>query len=374
MEQSLLPPWKHSQRNMGRHIYRLCGYMAMFPPNVPNHFIKKYSKPGDVVFDPFSGRGTTAVEACFEGRIGIGNDKNPLAYVLTKAQTSVPSRGRLLKRIAELENEYYSVSATAEDFPWQIEMIFHPNTLRQIAFLRRKLAWKVHSVDSFIMAMLLGILHGHSEQYLSLPMPNTFSYSPNYIRKYVQEHNLKRPQRDAFALLRKKLERCHEAPQRRGKAYLGDARCTSRIPDKSVDLIITSPPYTRLITYAKFNWIRLWALGRDAVIEEKKLFRTESKVKYYDFMKQVLMNCTRVLAPDGKLVLVIGDVRERDKSSTLNLAEAVWKNCAEPLGFKKIEDTIADPISDDRKVTKMWGKTRGNATKIDRVLVLAKHA
>ena len=129
MESTTKPEWKDSPRNMGRHVYRLCGYMAMFPPSVPNHFIKKYSKIGDVVFDPFSGRGTTAVEACFEGRMGVGNDKNPLAYVLTKAQTSVPSLGRINKRIAQLEAEY-STFVQAEKFAWQIEMIFHSKNRR----------------------------------------------------------------------------------------------------------------------------------------------------------------------------------------------------------------------------------------------------
>ena len=61
-----------------------CSYMAMFPPQLPHYFISKFTKPGDVVLDPFSGRGTTAVQAMSQNRIGIGNDLNVLAYVLTK--------------------------------------------------------------------------------------------------------------------------------------------------------------------------------------------------------------------------------------------------------------------------------------------------
>lgn len=346
----------------------------MFPARVPNYFIRKYSEPGDVVFDPFSGRGTTAIEACFEGRIGIGRDKNPLAFVLTKAQTGVPSRGRILSRIAKLEKEHANSPKNKEEVSWAIDMIFHTRTLNQLMFLRRKLQWQTNTVDAYIMALLLGILHGHSEGYLSLPMPNTFSYSPNYIKNYVAKHGLIKPNRDTFALLRRKLERAYERPPIRGKAYLGDARSSGRIRPKSVDLIITSPPYTRLITYAKFNWIRLWALGYDDARDiERKLFTTSSEPKYYDFMRDVIANCDKVLADGGKLVLVIGDVQKKDKSSALNLAEEVWKNCAQPLGFKKVEETIADVISDNNKVTKIWGKTRGNATKVDRVLVLSRN-
>ena len=41
----------------------LQSYMAMFPPALPHYFIRRFTKPGDIVLDPFSGRGTTAVKA-----------------------------------------------------------------------------------------------------------------------------------------------------------------------------------------------------------------------------------------------------------------------------------------------------------------------
>ena len=47
---------------------------APFPEGVPEFFIKGWTKPGDVVFDPFSGSGTTACVAARLGRIGIGAD------------------------------------------------------------------------------------------------------------------------------------------------------------------------------------------------------------------------------------------------------------------------------------------------------------
>ncbi|MCE9640082.1 MAG: site-specific DNA-methyltransferase, partial [Betaproteobacteria bacterium] len=38
-------------------------YRACFKPQLPAYFISRLTAPGDVVYDPFSGRGTTAVEA-----------------------------------------------------------------------------------------------------------------------------------------------------------------------------------------------------------------------------------------------------------------------------------------------------------------------
>ena len=45
------PRWGHSMQTM-------CSYQGMFPAKVAHYFIQRYSKPGAVVLDPFSGRGT----------------------------------------------------------------------------------------------------------------------------------------------------------------------------------------------------------------------------------------------------------------------------------------------------------------------------
>ena len=69
---------QHSYREFSK-IHQMTAYLAMFPPNLPHYFIKRFSKAGDLVFDPFSGRGTTAFEACRMGRIR-------LLYALQKAR------------------------------------------------------------------------------------------------------------------------------------------------------------------------------------------------------------------------------------------------------------------------------------------------
>ena len=76
--------WKHLPRNMNNQLHTICSYMAMFPPSVPHYFIDNHSSEGDVVLDPFSGRGTTVLEACLMNRNAIGNDKNPLAYIFIR--------------------------------------------------------------------------------------------------------------------------------------------------------------------------------------------------------------------------------------------------------------------------------------------------
>jgi len=364
--------WKQYPKNMNNKLHTLCSYMAMFPPSVPHYFIEKYSKEGGVVLDPFSGRGTTILEANFMNRTSIGNDKNPLAYLLTKTKSSVPQIKRILSRVENLEREFNQNLITIKNEEKKIRMIFSDYTLKQLVFLKKKLNWRRSNVDSFIAAMVLGIMHGNSEGYLSLSMPNTFSMSPNYIKNFVKKNKLRRPNRNAFDLLRRKLDRCYQNPKKRGKVFSQDVRRMTKVKDSSVNLIITSPPYTRVIRYGEFNWIRLWFLDKRGKEIDKKLFFSQSLPKYYDFMSSALKEFKRVLRPEGKAVLVIGDVKDRTSEKIFNLAEGVWKNCAQPLGFQLVEPIQADVISDNTKVSKIWGDKKGNATKTDRILVLRK--
>jgi len=69
---------------------------------------------------------------------------------------------------------------------------------------------------------------------------------------------------------------------------------------------------------------------------------------------------------------IISAIRNICRENIKNLAQDIWENCAQPLGFKLKEPIKADVIRDDEKVSKIWGETKGRATKIDRILVLKK--
>ncbi len=366
------PAWKDFPRNMNNKLHSICSYMAMFPAKVPHYFIEEYSEEGDIVLDPFSGRGTTILEACFMKRIGIGNDKNPLAYVLTKSKAHVPSKKRIQSRIDNLMKEFIPDKIDISNEEQKIKMIFCKNTLKQLVFLKHNLNWKTSNIDAFVTSLVLGIMHGNSEGFLSLSMPNTFSMSPNYVKGYIKKHHLQKPNRDVFSLVAKKLNRCYQSSPNKGKVFNQDVRRIKRIKDSSIDLIITSPPYTRVIRYGQSNWIRLWFLGETGKEVDEKLFFTQSKEKYVHFMFDTLKEMKRVLKPGKKVVLVIGDVNDRITKKPFNLAGIVWKKSAKPLGFKLVEPIQADIIGANTKVSKIWGDKKGDATRVDRVLVLEK--
>ena len=65
-------------------------YRACFKPQLPAFFIDLLTEKGDVVYDPFSGRGTTVIEAGLRGRRVVANDINPLSRLMSYPRFFVP--------------------------------------------------------------------------------------------------------------------------------------------------------------------------------------------------------------------------------------------------------------------------------------------
>src|SRR5215813_8859151 len=74
-------------------------YRACFKPQLPAYFIERLSREGDIVYDPFSGRGTTAIEGALLGRHVIANDANPLSAILALPRIELPSVTDIDKRL-----------------------------------------------------------------------------------------------------------------------------------------------------------------------------------------------------------------------------------------------------------------------------------
>src|SRR2546430_8065651 len=73
-----------ANRQGAKRHYGVHPYFTRRPYNVVRQYIKKYSKEGDRVLDPFGGSGVTAIEAFLENRIGMQNDINPLANFIAE--------------------------------------------------------------------------------------------------------------------------------------------------------------------------------------------------------------------------------------------------------------------------------------------------
>lgn len=70
-------------------MYLMHKYWARKPHNVVSEYIKHYSKPGNIVLDPFAGSGVTAIEAIKLKRKAIAIDLDPMATFITR-MTAMP--------------------------------------------------------------------------------------------------------------------------------------------------------------------------------------------------------------------------------------------------------------------------------------------
>jgi site-specific DNA-methyltransferase (adenine-specific) len=308
-------------------------------------------------------------------------DLNPLAVALAAAKAQRVEVAEVKARLRELARGFGG-DADTEAVPDDVRIIFHPRTLAQLVHLQGALDLS-RPEDLFLRGALLGIMHGKHRKdggtaYLSIDMPNTFSMSPEYVRKFVRKHRLRQPPVDVFVKLKERVEwllRSGPLPEGAATTVLqGDATrladLLKQIEVEHVDAVITSPPYLGVLRYGAFNWIRLWFLGHQPAAVDRTLDGTDSLDRYLAFMTSFLMGISKVLKAGAPLALVIGDVKEF--GSEIKLAERVWEELRELVPFE-LEDLEEDRFDESVKTTRIWGEERkGRATPMDRILVLRK--
>ncbi len=388
------PVWKNANNKWKCPLHNMCSYLAMFPPALPNYFIEQFTQPEDLVLDPFSGRGTALLEAARAERIPLGNDLNPLAYILSYSKVHVPKYSDIIKRVDYLEKHYVAVDVASE--PEDIKMLYDLElTLPQLCYLKDTLR-KDNDVDIFILGALMGIMHGPHKKdgtscNLSISMPNTFSMSPNYVRNYIDEKGLTKIHQDVFYCLKTKIYNIYPFDEKLTDGIMFNDNALNLSNTKyreyfgKIKLIITSPPYLKVINYGKYNWIRLWLLDENSkqVDENLKMeaaYQHGNNIKlsddlkldqYLEFMKNIICGWEKLLTDDGVAAIVIGDV-DNHKGEYIKLAEKVWEYAKKYTTLHYVT-IIKDDIDGNSKVTKIWGQGRkGDATKVDRILVLTK--
>lgn len=86
-------------------MYLMHKYWARKPHNIVREYVRHYSRPGDVVLDPFCGSGVTVVESLRVGRKAIGFDLNPIATHIAESTLIPVSPYALDEEFAELERD-----------------------------------------------------------------------------------------------------------------------------------------------------------------------------------------------------------------------------------------------------------------------------
>lgn len=347
--QDLICNWAGSVCNNESTLHQLSPYIGKIKSSMAASVVSQFTNDGDLVYDPFSGSGTVALEAWVARRRVVANDLSPYAYLLTLAKL-FPYRS-FDDALGDIERASAEATELRADVdlrkvpPW-VRQFFHPATLREtIAWadvLRRRQHW-------FLLASLLGILHHQRPGFLSFPSSHTVPYLR--VKKFPR---FRFPELYKYRSLRDRLEaKVQRAFRRVPDLDFDVARvCFSEdagalVPPQPVDVIITSPPYMRLLDYGRDNRLRLWFLG---TLDWRSLDRIVSPREdtFLDLMRRCFTTWKTVLKPYHCCVLVIGDACSRVGKG--DLPQVVSRIATEEIGGYSQVLEHTETIPNERRV------------------------
>ncbi|MDX3886330.1 MAG: DNA methyltransferase [Sphingomonas sp.] len=356
--------WTARQRQA--HSIHEISYRACFKPQLPDFFIQRLTQPSDTVYDPFMGRGTTPVQAALRGRIGAGNDVNPLSVLLTRPRISPPSLSEIKERLDSLD---LTVGQVEHD---ELHVFYHPETLAEIEalrayFLRREADGDLDHVDDWIRMVAINRLTGHSSGFFSVySLPPNQAVSAEGQRKINEKRGQIPPRRSVKDIIFKKSRTLFRdrVPQG-GEARLltGDAT-NCGFGDSSVDLVVTSPPFLDIVQYASDNWLRCWFAGIDASKVDIAMHRKAED--WTSFTHRVLADLARVTKSGGHVAFEVGEVRNGKIELDSLVLEAADGLPFDPVG-------VVVNVQEFTKTANCWGvSNNAKGTNTNRIVLLRR--
>ncbi|RMG15258.1 MAG: site-specific DNA-methyltransferase [Planctomycetota bacterium] len=367
--------WTAQQRQA--HSLHEISYRACFKPQLPRFFIDRLSRAGERVYDPFSGRGTTALEAALAGRCPAANDANPLSAHLLWPRLEPPEQAEVARRVERIDLSRPPEVDRRED----LLVFYHPETLAELAALRSYLLWRerwgrLDAVDRWIRMVALNRLTGHSPGFFSVyTLPPNQAVTPAAQRKINARRGQTPPRRPIKERILRKSRSLLRNADRATRSTLSRARpgarlltapaeATGELASGSVDLVVTSPPFLDVVDYATDNWLRCWFAGIDP--EHVRLTVPRGLDAWTEAMSEVFRELLRVVRPGGHVCFEVGEVR----GGRLRLEEAVVP-CARAAGFEPLLVMINDQHF--TKTANCWGVVnRRKGTNTNRIVVLRR--
>jgi hypothetical protein len=352
-------------------------YRACFKPQLPRFFIENLTNESDTVYDPFSGRGTTVLEAGLLGRKVVANDTNPLSALLSKPRFFAPSLEELMKR---LESIPMNEEAEADI---DLSMFYHPKTEAEIVSLKeylqdRSTKGSEDHIDRWIRMVATNRLTGHSRGFFSVyTLPPNQAVSAESQQKINLKLRQKPEHRDTRAIIWKKSQTLlHDVTaaerallQRSGKGaqfLTADARQTKAIAANSIQLTVTSPPFLDVVDYVLDNWLRCWFNGLDAEEIAKSITMARTLEGWSAVMLGVFRELHRITRPRGFVAFEVGEVRNKK----VHLDQHVV-----PLGLKVGFQCVGIVVNEQEftKTSNIWGiDNNAKGTNTNRIVLFRK--
>lgn len=371
------------EERLGMHSFHR--YYGKLIPAIPRAAIREYTKPSDLVFDPFSGSGTTALEARFLDRNFVGLEINPLAADISRAKTCNYDIALLEKINEKLEfncrNDSDPVSASEIPFCVNRDHWFKDYVQHDLVVLMRNIkkticectSLEIEKYTFFFEAVLSAVV----KQVSNADTAHVFPGFSKRMRKLEAEgKNEKDVFGTYFRATKKRIKYAEEVGNHSVDTEF--IVCDSSNVDlaslrEKVDLIVTNPPYISSVRYSETLKLELYwmqvvcnvsdytklqtsMIGNDKL--SKKQYNTKQHTPYdfinkeiddmfeidpknakviYDFftlMDKVIKNCCFVLKPGRRLVMKISDSKIRKHAIHTGKYLSM---IAELNGFKFIE-------------------------------------
>ena len=330
-------------------------YPAKLLPHIINFFLKAHSNfKNKIVLDPFCGSGTVALESSMQGFLPLVADANPFALLIAKVKTTPYSIDKLIKikeKVLVKAKRYKK--ATPVDVV-NSHLWYLPEHKRKLEIILRAIN-EIDEIDEkdFFKVCFSSLAKkiSYADPAISVPVrlktKEKFSQVTNQrIQKrldWIQNLDvIAEFESNADANIERIRQTNAQFPKRISALKVGiDARdifkdfnLTTKMPDNSVPLIITSPPYGSAQKYIRstslsLNWLGFTppqglrsleekSIGREHLISEHykcliekiaQTNKTRARItqKYLIEMEQVTKELSRILAVNGRIILVLGN-------------------------------------------------------------------
>jgi hypothetical protein len=144
----------------------------------------------------------------------------------------------------------------------------------------------------------------------------------------------------------------------------GSADRTPEIPESSVRLVVTLPPFLDVVDYQTDNWLRCWFNGIDAA--QVRIWQLRRLEEWREMRCAALTELRRVLVPGGFVAFEVGEVRGGKA-----LLENLIVPAAARAGLRPLMVLVNDQVF--TKTSNCWGVDNlRKGTKTNRIVLLGK--
>lgn len=315
--------WAFEDEQTGFLSHDIHPYPSKFIPQVPGNLIERLSLPGDLVFDPFAGSGTTALEALRRGRRALMVDANSVGILAGRVKTSAltPDARRDLRTVRTyLTSQLQFAAKPGEwladcgdlipDIPNR-EKWFSDQASAELALIRNA----IRNVETPIAADIASLALSRIVLRASFQDSETRYAS---ISRHVSPGETINNFLKSLDFVLERVQQTSSAIQYGVSQFIvADSRNLdeTQFPSESVDLVVTSPPYGNASDYHLYHRFRLFWLGDDPRILSRMeigshLRHQKERTGYEEYCRdlgEAINHIGRMLRPGRFASFVIGD-------------------------------------------------------------------